>query len=163
MTEVNKRINLILNNCNYNKYLNEIKKWEEKREFCKHNLKHFLDVARIAYIMCLEKNLNYSKDVVYAIGLLHDIGRFEQYENNIPHEKASYKLALPILEECNFNKEEIKIIGKGILNHRIAMSKEDSIENIIYRSDKISRDCFTCNAINLCNWDENKKNNNITY
>ena len=161
--EINNRINLILNNSNYKKYLKEIEKCEEKRQFCRHNLKHFLDVARIAYIMCLEKKLNYSKDVIYAIGLLHDIGRFEQYKDGTPHDKASYNLSVLILQECNFNKEEIEIIGSGILNHRTKTLDETSIENIIYRSDKISRDCFNCKAIELCNWDENKKNMNITY
>ena len=161
--KVQDKINLILNNKDYISYLKEIEDYEKDREFCTHDLKHFLDVARIAYIISLEKKLSYSKDVIYAIGLLHDIGRFKQYKEGIPHHKASCELAIPILEQSGFNKEEIEIILRGILNHRNFISDESSIENIIYRSDKMSRGCFSCKAIKKCNWDDEKKNVYITY
>ena len=56
-----KKVNDILNNSVYKESLEKLLKYEEKREFCRHDLKHFIDMARIAYIMVLEKGLPYSK------------------------------------------------------------------------------------------------------
>ena len=56
------RVNKIFNNILYKEYLNKLEAYEEKREFCRHNLEHFLDMSRIAYMMVLEKNLQYSKE-----------------------------------------------------------------------------------------------------
>ena len=91
------RVNKIFNSTIYKDYLNRLEAYEEKREFCRHNLEHFLDMSRIAYMMVLEKNLQYSKEVIYAIGLLHDIGRVEQYEKGIGHHIASFNIAKEIL------------------------------------------------------------------
>ena len=52
---------------------------EQDRIFCRHGMEHCLDVARILYIMVLERNLPYRKDMIYATALLHDIGRYEEY------------------------------------------------------------------------------------
>ena len=70
-----KKIQRIYEHKDYRYYLNEIKIMEVDRAYCKHDMAHFLDVARIAWIMCLENNLSYDKTWVYACGLLHDIGR----------------------------------------------------------------------------------------
>ena len=86
------RINKILNNSKYKDYLNRNSFCEKDRVFCKHNLEHFLDVSRIAYIMVLEGNMNISKEIIYAIGLLHDIGRWVEYEGGEKHNKASFFL-----------------------------------------------------------------------
>ena len=68
----NNRVNSIINNNTYKEAIVKLEEYEEKREFCKHDMEHFMNVSRIAYIMTLEEGLNYSKDVIYAIGLLHD-------------------------------------------------------------------------------------------
>ncbi|WP_415298355.1 HD domain-containing protein [Clostridium perfringens] len=153
------RINKILNNSKYKDYLNKNSFCEKDRIFCKHNLEHFLDVSRIAYIMVLEENMNVTKEIIYAIGLLHDIGRWVEYEGGEKHNKASYKLSLDILKECDFNKEEIEIILSGILNHR--NSEAEGLDKIIYLADKKSRSCFLCNAEKLCKWSNEKKNLDI--
>ena len=77
------KVNAILNNRTYKEYLNKLAQLEKDRIFCNHNMEHFLDMARIAYIMVLEEGLLYSKEIIYAIGLLHDIGRVKQYEEGI--------------------------------------------------------------------------------
>ena len=63
-------------------YLALVKKLEEKekqRLFCKHGLSHFLDVARIAWILTLEQTLQegmnvehlaQQKDKIYLTALL---------------------------------------------------------------------------------------------
>lgn len=155
------KIDNILKNDIYKASLNKLAIYEEKREFCRHDLKHFVDMARIAYIMVLEKGLNYSKEVIYAIGLLHDIGRVLQYEKGIPHHKASVDLSKEILRDIDFSEEEKMIILKAIENHRD--QNEDELLSIIYKSDKLSRECFNCKAINECYWSTEKKNLKINY
>ncbi len=156
------KINEILSNKKYKKFLLEIEELEKEREFCRHNLNHFLDMARIAYIMCLEKNLSYSKEVIYAIALLHDIGRGEQYKNNIPHDEASVKIAGEILKETSYTLEERKLILKGIDSHRNTDNFNEFL-NVIYTADKVSRNCFECRAEKDCYWSSEKKNMIIKY
>ncbi|MDU6341284.1 MAG: HD domain-containing protein [Clostridium sp.] len=156
-----KKVNDILNNTLYKENLERLLKYEEKREFCRHDLKHFIDMARIAYIMVLEKGLPYSKESIYAIGLLHDIGRVKQYEEGIPHHIASVELSKEILKKIDFTEEEKNIIIKSIQNHR--KEADDELSLIIYRSDKLSRECFNCKAINDCYWSDEKKNLKINY
>ncbi|WP_300696985.1 HD domain-containing protein, partial [uncultured Clostridium sp.] len=97
-----KNIDIIFNNVQYRNALKSLKEYEKDREFCNHTIEHFIDVARIAYIMVLEENLNISKEVIYAIGLLHDIGRVKQYEEGISHDIASVEMSKEILKETNF-------------------------------------------------------------
>ena len=94
-----KNIDIIMNNSMYTESLEKLKKYEENREFCNHTIEHFIDVARIAYIMVLEEDLKVSKEVIYAIGLLHDIGRVKQYEEGIHHDIASVDMSREILKE----------------------------------------------------------------
>ena len=155
------KVNDILNSSLYKENLEKLLKYEEKREFCKHDLKHFIDMARIAYIMVLEKKLPYSKELIYAIALLHDIGRVKQYEEEIPHHIASVELSKEILKNINFTDEEKDIIIKSIKNHR--KEDNDDLSYIIYKSDKLSRECFNCKAINECYWSNEKKNLSINY
>ena len=155
------RVNKILSNKKYNNYLEKNYFYEKDREFCKHDMIHFLDMARISYIMCLEEGINIDKEIIYAVGLLHDIGRWLEYENKTPHNISSYNLSEEILRECGFLEDEIKIILDGILNHR---NKECSdLNKIFYRADKISRKCFSCKASSKCYWGEEKKNKGIIY
>lgn len=155
------KINKILNDEKYKEYLYKIKKFEEKRIFCKHDLGHFLDMSRIAYIMVLEKKLNFSKEVIYAIGLLHDIGRWMEYEKGVDHHKASVELSKNILINCDFSEAEIDLILKAIAAHRVKNS--EILNEIIYKSDKLSRNCMECAAREECNWSDDKKNLNISY
>ena len=68
--------------------MKKIGECEKNREFCCHGISHSLDVARIAYIVNLEQHLGISKEMIYGAALLHDIGRWRQYEEDIPHEEA---------------------------------------------------------------------------
>ncbi|NMM64792.1 HD domain-containing protein [Clostridium sp. P21] len=157
------KINSILNNEEFKEYIKKNEGYEKGRKFCKHNLQHFLDVARIAYILVLENGLNISKDIIYGTALLHDIGRWLEYKENVDHEIASSKLAKEILEVSRYNDEEIKIIMDTILNHRKEGNEESSFSYVFYLSDKASRNCFYCKAIDECKWLDEKKNYNIKY
>ena len=144
----------------YQKHFESLQELEKDRVFCRHTFEHFMDVARIAYIMNLEKELGLSKEIIYAAALLHDIGRDEQYINGTPHEVASAKIAEEILGECGFSDDEISMIVGAILEHRSG-SKHDGttiLSNIIYTADKASRQCFSCKAQEECNWSMDKRN-----
>lgn len=156
------KINSILKNKKYIENLKLLEKLEENREFCKHDLEHFLSVSRITYIKALEKGLDVSKDVIYAFGLLHDIGRVLEYTKGIEHQKASVIIASDILKETEYTEKEKELILNLIDSHR---KKEDlnSLEKLIKTSDKESRNCFNCKAYEKCYWSAQKKNNIIKY
>ncbi len=158
------RVDKILQNKKFAKHLKKNKKEEKKRIFCRHDLVHFLDVARIAWILNLEKELHIAKDMIYATALLHDIGKHFQYTDNIPHEEASAQLAEEILEECDYTPEEIAQIVEAIAKHRErATAEEENLAGILYVADKASRPCFACEASELCDWKKDKKNVVIKY
>ena len=79
------RVNAVWRHKTYQSCLAKLRDWEEKREFCRHTPEHFLDVARLTWILALEAGIAADKEIVYAAGLLHDIGRFRQYEGGITH------------------------------------------------------------------------------
>lgn len=135
--------------------LGQIKEKEQSRIFCKHSIEHLLDVCRIMQIYVSEQHLPFSIDLVYACGLLHDIGR-----NFEDHHIASAKLAEQILPQCDYTAKEIAQITKAILSHRNNES-EDSLAQLLYRADKESRLCFLCDAKNLCNWPKEKQNTTV--
>lgn len=155
------RFNCILEDEKYIYYLKRIKAFEKGRKFCKHNLKHFLDVARIAYVINLEESLSFEKEIIYTTAILHDIGKSFQYENGTPHEVASYEVSIEFLEKYEFKEEEINLISQGILGHRDKTS--EGFSGLIYKADKLSRLCLTCKVKNECNWSEEKKNLRIYY
>ena len=95
-----KRVDAILQDGRFQAGLQWVEKLEVQRIFCCHRLEHLLDVARIAWILVLEQQLPLQKDVVYATALLHDLGRYRQYEEAIPHHRASAELAAAILPDA---------------------------------------------------------------
>ena len=154
-------IDAIMNNKLYREALEKLSEYERDREFCNHTIEHFIDVSRIAYIMALEENLSVSKEVIYAIGLLHDIGRVRQYEEGIHHDIASVEMSREILKETSFTEDEVNIILNGIANHR--KESDNKVDEIIYKADTLSRQCFNCKAEKECYWSKEKKNFRITY
>lgn len=155
------RVNEILNNHEYKLALQKNQEIEKSRIFCKHGIEHQLDVARIAYIISLEKGLFFTKEVIYAAALLHDIGRYLEYEGKLSHEQGSVKLAKTILADSGFNELESSMILDAIENHRNISDNELSFNTLLYKADKMSRNCFECSAKELCNWSDEKKNKKI--
>lgn len=147
----------------YKETYERLQELEKDRRFCGHDMEHFLSVARISYLMVLERNLDISKDIIYATALLHDLGRADQYEKEISHEEAGALLAEEILRDCGYDRQERKIMVDTILRHRELEDEKDSFASIFYRADKISRDCIHCKAKKDCYWPEEKKNNKYIY
>lgn len=156
------RVNRIWNHTYYRQCLEKITALEADRQFCRHTPEHFLDVARLTWIFAMEEGLKIDRGLIYAAALLHDIGRFCQYEDGTPHEAASAEIAGKLLPECGYTEQEISVIVNMILSHRNKDSRE-SINHLFYRADKMSRSCFLCPAEKECNWSAEKKNKNIYY
>ena len=158
------RIDQILNHSLFIENLRENKTEETDRVFCRHDMVHFLDVARIGMIINLEEQLGIEREIIYGAALLHDIGKHEQYRKGTPHEQASARIAPEILRECGFDEKETSVIIEAILSHRnSAVSSEKSLRGLLYRADKASRSCFSCDAKADCNWKGSKKNLKILY
>lgn len=159
-----KRLNQLLNREEYQKAQSEILELEQDRIYCGHGRAHFADVARIAYILALEEDLHLDKEIVYATAFLHDIGRAYEYRGECSHESGSVLMALNLLPECGFSEEEIETIVSAIATHRDKKSvKKGTLGAILYRADKLSRDCLYCGAKETCKWTEVEKNDQIKY
>lgn len=159
-----KRIEAILKNRRFQYGLQRIEQLEIKRIFCRHGLDHLLAVARIAWIIVLEQQLPLQKEIVYGAALLHDIGRYCQYEEDIPHHKASAELAAEILPEAGYNREEVQQICHAIWWHGQDTKQCGSkLAQVLYFADKRSRNCFQCNARAHCKWDTEKQNETVQY
>ena len=156
------RINYILHDPEFLNYLKKNQEAEADRIYCHHDLAHFLDVSRIAYILSLEEKLNIDKAILYAMGLLHDIGRWMEYENGIDHAIASKELASGILQKCEFSEIERKEILTAIEGHR---EKGDIslLGDILYRADKLSRNCTLCNGRITCKKFQNDEKPYLHY
>lgn len=158
------RIDRILQNDLFLDNLSKNAAAEADRRFCRHDMRHFLDVARIGQIINLEEQLALEKELIYAAGLLHDIGKHMQYSDDIPHERASAMIAPDILLTCGFDEAETGCIVDAILSHRDeAVAGEKNLRGVLYRADKASRACFACKVEKECNWKDGKKNWSIRY
>lgn len=161
MTENDKmsRINNVLNHDLFLFHLHENETAERDRRFCRHDMTHFLNVARIGEIINLENNYGIDRELIYAAALLHDMGKHIQYESGVPHDEASADIAPEILKECGFDEYETRVIINAIKSHRDAgIADKSDLRGVLYRADKASRDCFACSVEKECNWKNDKKN-----
>lgn len=151
------RCNKIYKHPIYTEHTRFIAEKEKTRKFCLHNLEHSLDVARIGYILILERRLNIDKELFYAAALLHDAGRY----SGIAHNESGAALARQIMPDCGFSAEETELVANAIANHRIN-GRTDNFSEVLYEADKKSRLCFTCSAQAECYWENEKRNHSIT-
>ncbi len=143
----------ITDNPTFIEKLDRIEELERDRIYCGHGLGHLLDVARIAYIYSLEENLGFTRDLIYATSLLHDIGRADEYESGIPHDEAGAVIAERVLRECGYDEKVIAEVCEAIACHRgQELGEGGSLGELIRRADKESRCCFRCGARDSCKW-----------
>ena len=154
--------NKILNNRTYKELMQRMSVMEKDRIFCLHGIEHSLDVARIGYILILENGLDISKELIYAAALLHDIGRVYEYEGESSHHIKGAVVAEQILSDCDCDKQDIALICDAIRCHKLVEKEETDLRYILYRADKLSRNCYACAAYDECYWDADMKNNSIT-
>ena len=142
------RVNAVICHPLYLEYYHRLERAEKERIFCRHQMSHLLDVARIAYIRNLEKGYGFRKDVIYAAAVLHDIGKALQILDTLP-------------KETGFSEEEKRTIKNAVRGHRRLRDGADTLEKLLYEADKASRLCLSCPANRECNWSEEKKNMEI--
>lgn len=142
------RVNQILKHPLFTEYSHYNAQAEEKRVFCHHGLDHGIAVARIAYIYLLEQqDTSLSKEIVYAAGLLHDLGRWQEYKTGKDHALAGAELVKPIIQDAGFNAEELEIITQGIREHRLNPDvKMSSLGKALAYADDWARDCRNCQS-----------------
>lgn len=159
------RVNAVVSHPVYQEYYRRLEALEQNRIFCRHQMDHLLDTARIAYIRSMEQGLGLDKELIYTAAILHDIGKSLQYEKKIPHETAGEEIAAGILdslpEEMRFSEEEKRMILTAIRGHRRLRENPEPLERLLYESDKASRMCMACPAQEECDWNEEKKNMEI--
>lgn len=163
-----KRVNKIYSHPLYRKALQSIEREEEQRKFCRHDMEHFLSVARLACLYSLRDGAELETSLIYGAALLHDIGRSLEYEEGIPHHKASVILGEKILAECDFEPGEQELILQAIRFHRQPpQEREQTVQSplgeYLYRADKESRLCFSCKARRECKWPGDKQNLEIKF
>lgn len=146
------RVNRLIQHELYNQYYRKNEEAEAKRIYCRHGADHGLSVARISYIYLFERNeISLGKEVIYAAGLLHDIGRWVEYETKEDHAQVSARLARPILRDCGFKDQEIELILQAILEHRRKPDEALSLlGQALAQADDWSRDCKNCQSKMTC-------------
>ncbi len=154
-----KRVNQIFRHPLYQDALRTIEEAEQERIFCRHDMEHFLSVARLAYIYNQREEVGVSKPVIYGAALLHDIGRSQEYKSGLPHHEAGMSLAESILAACGFSDEEQSQILDAILFHRKEGKQGGKdLRSLLYRADKASRNCFMCRERDQCKWPKEQMN-----
>ncbi len=155
----------------YRKTVKKIARLEADRIYCRHNMEHFMDVARLAQIRNLKEQLGLDEEMIYLYALLHDIGRMKECEQGISHAAASAEFAGEIFATIDYPKEKGDIICQAILAHRRETCGElygeklwqTAFTQLMKWADKASRMCFACEAADSCKWSEEEKNKPETW
>lgn len=129
------RVNRILAHSLFRDCLCRIEEAERERIYCKHDMRHFLDTARLAWIGNLEQGLGMEKEMIYAAALLHDIGRAKQYACGMPHDAASAELICRIMPECGFSAGETAEVAAAVTGH--SQSRGEVLEERNDEKDKV--------------------------
>ena len=87
-----------------------------------------------------------AEEVICAAGLLHDIGRWRQYDNGEDHALAGAGMAGEVLERAGFSGHEIKVITRAIREHRREAPGSSRLGRVLCLADDLSRPCKTCGA-----------------
>jgi len=154
------RIDKILNHPFFQEFVALNYAREKNRRFCRHDKQHLIDVARICYILVLEGQLEVElipgaarkqvQEVVYAAGLLHDIGRWQQYDTGEDHALVSARLAVGILKDAGFSNLEIELTTRAIARHRSGATGGGVLGECLRRADDLSRPCRACKVRDEC-------------
>ncbi|MCR4956461.1 MAG: HD domain-containing protein [Lachnospiraceae bacterium] len=158
-------VNRLISNETYMKTMGEIHEMEKSRIYCHHGFNHLLDVARIAYIINLEKGFGYDKEFLYLCGLLHDIGRAKEYITGVSHKQCGVTLAKELLAQIDYPKEKQELILEKVAQHGHAPMPKEGItrDNFFWFADKRARNCFACKAAGTCNWPMEKRTMEVQW
>ena len=156
----------LLNSQLYQSKLQKLCSYEADRIYCRHDLAHFREVGRIAGVVARENKLVFSQDLIDTCALLHDMGRVEQFESGISHEKASVAFAREILLYLGCEEDYICTVCDAIAHHsrRYEIKKRygdakklTELGEILSYGDHFSRKCYKCQAARKCKWPSSEK------
>lgn len=185
-----KYVKRLLEETEYLQWVEELEQAEAERIFCRHGLSHSLDVARIGWILTLERGQAGTgkpgealKEKIYLTALLHDLGRLSEAKQGTPHHRAGAALAEQLLARIQYPKEDRQEILAAISAHRGAGKspatdrewgeqgpsrdtghrsiQKDELIHLIKEADNRSRNCFFCSAAAQCNWSKDRRNQGI--
>ncbi|MDO4540097.1 MAG: HD domain-containing protein [Syntrophomonadaceae bacterium] len=158
-----KRIQHLVSDPTYQEYIRRNVEQEKGDSHCDHDMSHHFDVARITYILILEQNeLNYfvkeaglssrlaAKEVIYAAGLLHDVGLWQQYISGECHATVSAQLARKMLPEAGFGAHEIDIICRAVFEHSSPSREMSFLGERLHRAGNLARNCAVCEHFDNC-------------
>lgn len=164
------RLNRIIKSAEFEEIIEGIAHYEQKREFCSHTMEHFFAVARICYILVLEEytlsglfEKGLSKELIYTAGILHDIGRLEEYKTGVDHAAVGAKTAQKFLEKNGYSETEIELVTAAVSEHRELPNKPTYLGGKLFEADKMSRSCYSCAAAEKCYNREIKERSDMLY
>ncbi len=144
----------------YQYLLQQLEEKEANRIYCKHDYKHFLDVARITAILARDCKLNVSDETIYLAALLHDLGRLN--DGPEPHAIASIRYAKECLSQIGYPQEKRALILSVIADHRYrGHKKPTNFTEAFSLADNLSRSCYCCPASATCKWPDERKNHTL--
>src|SRR5688572_6960101 len=98
-----------------------------------HSPLHTAYVMEQAELIASHENIDHKELFLIKIAsMLHDIGFIQQYKN---HEEAGCQIAVDLLEELSFNKEDIERICGMIMATKIPQSPKTLSEQIVADAD----------------------------
>ena len=161
----------IISDSRYLHELDIIKEIEKDRIFCKHDYNHCKEVSEILTILSKRRGLDNFEELSVLMSYFHDIGRAFRYDDS--HDKCSSDFVRLLLEEYEYQEEDVELICYAINNHSGRMSEnkiydyidnnlvEDSIGDtwamLLRIADQLSRNCYSCKAREMCKWHEGEK------
>lgn len=157
------RVDRLIRDPEYCQYIDENHCREVNRRYCRHDLQHMIDVARITYLLFLEAGdlnpfmeqcelvqLTTAREIIYAAGLLHDIGRWQEYDTHEDHAIIGARLAPALLHRAGFTDAEVEVICRAVKEHRRAGDGAGILGSHLSRADDLSRLCVRCLAREDC-------------
>lgn len=150
----------------YRARLTHLEELEKERIYCGHDLEHFLRVGHIAEQVVEKNQLSLPAEAIWGAALLHDMGRVEQYQQGISHDKASVAFAREILFSLKWDDEVIDMICEAVGAHSHRKNVKDrwekmtelsSLGEVLSFADHFSRKCYCCQAADSCKWSEHEK------
>lgn len=138
-----------------------IEQQEKTRRFCHHGWQHCMDVARGMALLNEERHLGFAKEYLYAVALVHDLGRAQQYMQDEDHHDVGRTMAGQILADCGFSTDEAARAAAAVGAHGSIVYEEDVLAQLLVEADKKTRLCFLCEAAKECYWTEERKNQGI--
>jgi hypothetical protein len=85
-----------------------------------------------------------------------------EYRDGVPHEEAGVQLANGLLKRAGFRDDETGAILEAIGGHRDGASAS-ALAGLLYRADKLSRNCVSCTAIGTCKHFQNREQPFLNY